>query len=31
MGHDEFEASSGCPGFNVKEWLKHYEPEIAVA
>lgn len=31
VGHDEFEASSGCPGFNVKDWLKHYEPEIAVA
>jgi N-acetylmuramoyl-L-alanine amidase len=31
VGHDEFEASTGCPGFNVKEWLKHYEPEIAVA
>lgn len=31
MGHAEFEASSGCPGFNVKEWLKQYEPEIAVA
>lgn len=30
-GHDEFEASSGCPGFNVKEWLNRYEPEIAVA
>ncbi|HEV8283816.1 MAG TPA: N-acetylmuramoyl-L-alanine amidase [Chitinophagaceae bacterium] len=30
-GHDEFESSSGCPGFSVKEWLKHYEPEIAVA
>ncbi|RYF87383.1 MAG: hypothetical protein EON98_00610 [Chitinophagaceae bacterium] len=31
VGHDEFEAATGCPGFNVKEWLKHYEPEIAVA
>ena len=31
IGHAEFEASSGCPGFNVKEWLKLYEPEIAVA
>lgn len=31
IGHEEFEASSGCPGFNVKEWLKLYEPEIAVA
>ena len=31
VGHDEFEASSGCPGFNVKDWLKFYEPEIAVA
>lgn len=31
VGHDEFEAASSCPGFNVKEWLKHYEPEIAVA
>ena len=31
MGHSEFEASSGCPGFHVKEWLKQYEPEIAVA
>lgn len=31
MGHDEFEASSGCPGFQVKEWLRNYEPEIAVA
>lgn len=31
MGHSEFEASSGCPGFNVKEWLRNYEPEIAVA
>jgi N-acetylmuramoyl-L-alanine amidase len=31
VGHNEFEAASGCPGFNVKEWLKSYEPEIAVA
>lgn len=31
MGHSEFEAASGCPGFNVGDWLKHYEPEIAVA
>lgn len=31
FGHSDFEASSGCPGFNVKEWLKQYEPEIAVA
>lgn len=31
MGHSEFEAVSGCPGFNVKDWLKQYEPEIAVA
>jgi N-acetylmuramoyl-L-alanine amidase len=31
MGHDEFEASANCPGFHVKEWLKNYEPEIALA
>jgi N-acetylmuramoyl-L-alanine amidase len=31
VGHNEFEAASGCPGFNVKDWLKSYEPEIAVA
>ena len=31
MGHDEFEASANCPGFSVKEWLKSYEPEIALA
>ena len=31
MGHDELEASANCPGFNVKEWLKFYEPEIALA
>ena len=31
LGHSDFEASSSCPGFNVKEWLKQYEPEIAVA
>lgn len=31
MGHEEFEAASGCPGFHVKDWLKLYEPEIAVA
>lgn len=31
VGHDEFEAASGCPAFNVKDWLKYYEPEIAVA
>lgn len=31
MGHDELEATANCPGFNVKEWLKHYEPEIALA
>lgn len=31
FGHNEFEAASGCPGFIVKEWLKSYEPEIAVA
>ncbi len=31
MGHDEFEASANCPGFPVKEWLKNYEPEIALA
>jgi N-acetylmuramoyl-L-alanine amidase len=31
LGHSDFEASSACPGFNVKEWLKQYEPEIAVA
>ena len=31
MGHNEFDAASGCPGFNVKEWLKNYEPDIAVA
>lgn len=31
LGHSDFEASSACPGFNVKEWLRQYEPEIAVA
>jgi N-acetylmuramoyl-L-alanine amidase len=31
VGHNEFEATSGCPGFHVKDWLKSYEPEIAVA
>jgi N-acetylmuramoyl-L-alanine amidase len=31
LGHSDFEASSACPGFNVKEWLKQYKPEIAVA
>jgi N-acetylmuramoyl-L-alanine amidase len=31
LGHDDLEASSGCPGFSVKEWIRHYEPEIAVA
>lgn len=31
VGHNEFEAASGCPGFNIKDWLKAYEPEIAVA
>ena len=31
MGHDEFDAAANCPGFVVKEWLKNYEPEIALA
>ncbi len=31
IGHDDIEISSGCPGFSVKEWLRNYEPEIAVA
>ncbi|WP_121355756.1 N-acetylmuramoyl-L-alanine amidase [Flavisolibacter nicotianae] len=31
VGHNEFEASSGCPGFNVKDWLRAYEPEITIA
>lgn len=31
MGHIDFEASSACPGFSVKDWLRQYEPEIAVA
>jgi N-acetylmuramoyl-L-alanine amidase len=31
IGHDEIEPSSGCPAFNVKQWIKHYEPDIAVA
>lgn len=31
MGHDECEAAANCPGFSVKEWLKNYEPEIALA
>ena len=30
-GHTDFEASSGCPGFSVRDWLKQYEPEKAVA
>ena len=30
-GHTDFEASSCCPGFSVRDWLKQYEPEIAVA
>jgi len=30
MGHSDFEASSACPGFTVRDWLKQYEPEIAV-
>jgi N-acetylmuramoyl-L-alanine amidase len=31
FGHSDFEASSACPGFSVKDWLRQYEPEIAVA
>ena len=28
IGHDELDATSNCPGFSVKEWLKSYEPEL---
>lgn len=31
IGHSDLEASAPCPGFSVKDWLRHYEPEIAVA
>jgi N-acetylmuramoyl-L-alanine amidase len=28
IGHDELEANANCPGFNLKDWLKNYEPEL---
>ncbi|MFT3843680.1 MAG: N-acetylmuramoyl-L-alanine amidase [Lacibacter sp.] len=31
IGHSDLEAAVPCPGFSVKEWIKNYEPDIAVA
>ena len=31
IGHIELDATANCPGFNVKEWLKNYEPDITLA
>ncbi len=31
VGHDELDANSNCPGFNVKEWLRNYEPDLNMA
>ena len=28
VGHDELESSSITPGFNVKEWIRSYEPDL---
>jgi hypothetical protein len=28
IGHSDLDATSNCPGFNVKEWLKNYEPDL---
>jgi N-acetylmuramoyl-L-alanine amidase len=28
MGHDELEPGSISPGFNVKEWIRNYEPDL---
>lgn len=28
VGHDELESSSISPGFNVKEWIRSYEPDL---
>jgi len=28
VGHDELEATSICPGFSVKEWIRNYEPDL---
>lgn len=28
VGHDELEPGSISPGFNVKDWIKNYEPDL---
>lgn len=28
LGHDDLEANANCPGFNLKTWLKNYEPDL---
>lgn len=28
VGHDELESNSISPGFNVKEWIRSYEPDL---
>ena len=28
VGHDELEPGSISPGFNVKEWIRNYEPDL---
>lgn len=28
VGHDELEPGSISPGFNVKEWIRSYEPDL---
>ena len=31
IGHSDLDAAVPCPGFSVKEWIRNYEPDIAVA
>lgn len=30
MGHDEIDSQANCPGFNVKEWIRNYEPDLKI-
>jgi len=31
VGHDDLDANSNCPGFNVREWIRNYEPDLNMA
>lgn len=31
IGHNDLDATSNCPGFSVREWIKNYEPELSIS